>query len=106
MSEISLKLKTIPEVENVLVMTKDGAVVNDTTYEAEVFGAYTQFLGRFAEQVGSQFGVGELKSVAVDGSEHHMFLFESKLHYLGVSAKGAGNVNALDAEIRRVLAQK
>ena len=58
------------------------------------------------EQVGSQFGVGELKSVAVDGSEHHMFLFESKLHYLGVSAKGAGNVNALDAEIRRVLAQK
>ena len=106
MSEINLKLKTIAEVEHALVMTKDGTVVNDSSYEAEVLGAYTQFLARFAEQVGSRFGVGELKSVAVEGSEHHMFLFDSNRHYLGVSATGAGNVNALDAEIRRVLAQK
>jgi hypothetical protein len=31
---------------------------------------------------------------------------ESKSHRLGVSAKGVGNVNALDAEIRRLLAPK
>jgi predicted regulator of Ras-like GTPase activity (Roadblock/LC7/MglB family) len=105
-SDINLKLKTIPEVEHALVMTKDGVAVDDTSYEAEVLGAYTQFLAHFAEQVGSPFGVGELKSVTVHGSTHHTFLFDSKRHYLGVSARGAGNVNALDAEIRRVLAQK
>jgi predicted regulator of Ras-like GTPase activity (Roadblock/LC7/MglB family) len=105
-SEINLKLKKIPEVEHAVVMTKNGAVINDTTYEGEVLGAYTQFLGRFADQVGAQFGVGELKSVVVEGKEHHMFLFDSKLQYLGVSAKSSVNVSALDSEIRRVLAQK
>ena len=106
MSDINKKLKAIPEVEHALVMTRDGVAVDDTTYEAEVLGAYTQFLARFGDQLGRQFGVGELKSAAVHGSDHHMFLYESKNHHLGVSTKGSGNVNALDAEIRRVLAQK
>ena len=105
-SEINQKLKAIPEVEHALVMTKDGAAVDDTSYEAEALGAYTQFLARFGGKLGSQLGVGELKSVVVHGSDHHMFLLESKSHYLGVSAKGTGNVNALDAEIRRLLAPK
>jgi predicted regulator of Ras-like GTPase activity (Roadblock/LC7/MglB family) len=106
MSEINQKLKAIPDVEHALVMTKDGAAVDDTSYEAEVLGAYTQFLARFGGKLGSQLGVGELKTAAVHGSDHHMFLLESRNHYLGVSAKGSGNVNALDAEIRRLLAPK
>jgi hypothetical protein len=56
--------------------------------------------------VASQFGIGELKSVIVHGSEHHLFLFDSKRHQLCISAKGSANVNSLDADIRRVLAQK
>lgn len=106
MSDINKKLKAIPEVEHALVMTRDGVAVDDSTYEAEVLGAYTQFLARFGDQLGGQFGVGDLKSVVVQGSDHHMFLYESKSHHLGVSARGSGNVNALDSEIRRVLAQK
>jgi len=105
-SDINQKLKTIPEIEHALVMTKDGAVVDDTSHEAEVLGAYTQFLAGFGGKLGAQFGVGELKSVAVHGSDHHLFFLESKSHYLGVSAKGSGSVNALDAEIRRILAAK
>jgi predicted regulator of Ras-like GTPase activity (Roadblock/LC7/MglB family) len=105
-SEISQKLKVIPEVEHALVMTKDGAAVDDTSYEAEVLGAYTQFLARFGGKLGSQLGVGDLKSAALHGNDHHMFLLESRNHYLGVSAKGSGNVNALDAEIRRLMAPK
>jgi predicted regulator of Ras-like GTPase activity (Roadblock/LC7/MglB family) len=105
-SDINLKLKVIPEVEYALVMTKDGAAIDDSSYEAEALGAYTQFLARFGGKLGAQLGVGELKSAAVHGSDHHMFLLESKNHYLGVSAKGTGNVNALDAEIRRLLAPK
>lgn len=106
MSEINQKLMSIQGVEHALLMTRDGVAVDDSTYDAEVLGAYTSFLASFGYQLGTQFGVGELKSVAVHGCEHHMFLYESKNHHLGVSAKGAGNFNALDAEIRRVLAQK
>jgi predicted regulator of Ras-like GTPase activity (Roadblock/LC7/MglB family) len=105
-SDINVKLKAIPEVEQALIITKDGAVVDDTSYEAEFLGAHALFLSQFAGQIGSQFGVGEVKSVTVHGTEHHLFLFDSKRHHLLVSAKGSGNVNALDGEIRRTLAQK
>ena len=64
------------------------------------------FLALFAGQLGSHFGVGGVKSLTVHGNEHHLFLFDSKRHHLCVTAKGSGNVNALDGEIRRTLAQK
>jgi predicted regulator of Ras-like GTPase activity (Roadblock/LC7/MglB family) len=105
-SDINSKLKVIPDLELALIMTKEGQVVDDTSYEAEFLGAHSLFLGLFAGQIGSQFGVGDVKSVTVHGTDHHLFLFDSKRHFLGVSTKGSGNVNALDAEIRKVLAQK
>ena len=106
MSDISTKLSVIPEVEQALLMTKDGAVVDDTSYQAELLAANCLFLALFAGQIGSQFGVGEFKTVAVHGSEHHLFLFDSKRHHLCVSAKGNANVTSIDSEIRRILAQK
>jgi predicted regulator of Ras-like GTPase activity (Roadblock/LC7/MglB family) len=105
-SDINGKLKAIPDVEQALIMTKDGVVVDDTSYEAEFLGANGLFLALFAGQIGSHFGFGEIKSVTVHGSDHHLFLFDSKRHHLCVSAKSSGNVNALDGEIRRALAQK
>jgi predicted regulator of Ras-like GTPase activity (Roadblock/LC7/MglB family) len=105
-SDINEKLKAIPEVEQAVIMTKEGIVVDDTSYEAEFMGANGLFLALFAGQLGSHFGVGEPKSITVHGTEQHMFLFDSKRHYLCVSAKAGGNVNALDGEIRRILAQK
>ena len=106
MSEINSKLKAVPEVELALVMSKDGVVVDDSSYEAEFLGAHSLFLANFAAQLGSSFGVGETKSVTVHGSKHHLFLFDSKRHYLGISASGDANANILDVEIRKVLAQK
>lgn len=106
MSDISVKLSVIPEVEQALVMTKDGAVVDDSSYQAELLAANGLFLALFSGQIGSQFGIGEFKAAAVHGNDHHLLLFDSKRHHLCVSAKGNANVNSLDAEIRRVLAQK
>lgn len=106
MSDISVKLSVIPEIEQALVMTKDGAVVDDSSYQAELLAANGLFLSIFSGQIGSQFGIGEFKAATVHGSEHHLLLFDSKRHHLCVSAKGSANVNSLDSEIRRVLAQK
>lgn len=105
-NEISAKLKAIPEVEQALIMSKEGMIVDDTSYDAEFLGANGLFLSLFAGQIGSQFGVGGVKAVTVHGSERHLFLFDSKRHHLCVSANGGGNVNALDSEIRRALTQK
>lgn len=105
-SDISQRLKAIPDVEHALVVGKDGVVVGDSSYEAEALGAYSQFLAKFGGQLGAHFGSGELRSAAVQGVDHHMFVFESKSQYLGVSAKGSSNVNALESALRQVLAQK
>jgi len=106
MSDVESRLKVLPDVEQALIMTKEGAIAGDNSYQAEFLGANGLFLAQFAAQLGSQSGFGELKSVTVHGGEHHLFLFDSKRHYLCVSANGSGNVNALDSDIRRVLAKK
>lgn len=106
MSDISVKLSVIPEIEKAIIMTKDGVVVDDTSYQAELLGANGLFLSLFSEQIGSQFGIGEFKAATVHGTEHHLFLFDSKRHHLCVSANGSANVNSLDTEIRRVIGQK
>lgn len=106
MSVISQRLKAIPGVEHALVINKDGVAVADSSYETEVLGAYTQFLANFGGQLGAHFGAGNLRSVAVQGSDHHLFVFESKNQYLGVSVKGSTNMNALESELRQVLAPK
>ena len=106
MSDISTKLSVVPEVEHALVMTKDGSIVDDKSYQAELLSANALFLSQFSTQLGAQFGLGDLKSVIVHGNSHHLFLYDSKRHHLCVSAAGTANVNSLDSEIRKVLAQK
>lgn len=105
-SDISTKLSVIQEVEQALVMTKEGLVVDDTSYKAELLAANALFLSLFTGQIGSQFGLGEFKSATVDGKDNHLFLFDSKRHHLSVLAKNSASAYSLDAEIRRVLAQK
>jgi len=67
-SDINVKLKVIPDVEQALVMTRDGVVVGDTSYEAEFLGAYTQFLARFGDQLGlaEQVAGGRQPPVVLD----------------------------------------
>lgn len=105
-SDISVKLSVIPEIEQALIMTKEGVVVDDSSYQAELLGANGLFLALFSEQIGSQLGIGDFKAATVHGTQHHLFLFDSKRHHLCVSANGSANVNSLDSEIRRVIGQK
>ncbi len=106
MNDVSAKLSVIPEIEQALVITKDGVPVDDASYEAQHLGANGLFLAIFANKIGSQFGVGDLKAATVHGIDHHLFLFDSKRHHLCISAKGSANVTSLDSEIRRVVAQR
>lgn len=106
MSDINSKLSAISGVELAVIMTKEGQVVDDTSYKAELLGAHSLYLSLFAGQIASQFGVGGLKSVTAQGTEHHLLLFDSKRHHLCISAEGSSQLNALESEIRRILAEK
>lgn len=106
MSDINGKLKAISGVELAVVITKEGQVIDDTSYKAELLGAHGLYLALFATQIASQFGLGGLKSAIAQGTEHHLFLFDSKRHHLCIAADGNCQINSLEAEIRRVMAEK
>lgn len=106
MSDINSKLKAISGVEYAVVITKDGQTVDDTSAKGEVLGGYALYLGLFASQISSQFGIGGLKSVTVQGSDNHIFLFDSKRHHLCVSTDASMPVNTFESEIKRALAEK
>ncbi|MBI5485095.1 MAG: DUF4388 domain-containing protein [Deltaproteobacteria bacterium] len=106
MSDINSKLAGVSGVELAVIMTKDGQVVDDTSYKAELLAAHSLYLSLFASQVASQFGVGGLKSVTAQGTEHHLLLFDSKRHHLCISASGESQLNSLESDIRRILADK
>ena len=89
-----------------VVITREGTVVDDTSYEADFLGAHGQFLALFCEQVGSLLGLGDPKSTAIQGSAHHLFMSDTKSHHLCVAAKGSCQPQSVETEIRRVLAQK
>ena len=106
MSDINARLATISGVELAVVITKEGQVVDDTSHKAELLGAHGLYLALFAGQIASQFGVGGLKSATAHGTEHHLLLFDSKRHHLCVLAEGSSQVNVLESDIRRMMAEK
>ncbi|HPX62377.1 MAG TPA: DUF4388 domain-containing protein [Deltaproteobacteria bacterium] len=106
MSDINNKLQTIPDVEYAVVQTKEGVPVDDSSYEGATYAANGLYVSMFANQLGSLLGAGELISAAIQGSNHHLLLFQSKTHYLNILVKGTSQLGAVESSIRKVLTQK
>lgn len=106
MSEINNKLRTIPEVEYAVVLTKEGVPVDDSSYEGTTYAANGLYLSMFASQLGNLLGAGELISAAVQGSKHHILLFQSKTHFLNITVNGSSQLGAVENSVRNALAQK
>lgn len=106
MSDINNKLRAIPDVEYAVVLTKEGVPVDDSSYEGSTYAANGLYLSMFASQLGSLLGAGDLISAAVQGSKHHMLLFQSKTHYLNITVSGTSQLGAIEASVRTALAQK
>jgi hypothetical protein len=60
----------------------------------------------FATQLGSLMGAGDLVSAAVQGTSHHMLLFQSKTHFLNITLAGSSQLGAVETSVRAALAQK
>jgi len=106
MSDINKKLSSIPEVEYAVVQTKDGVPVDDATYEGSTYAANGLYLSMFASQLGNLMGAGDLISAAVQGSKHHLLLFQSKTHYLNITVAGSSQLGSIETNVRTALAQK
>lgn len=99
------RLRRIPGFGCAVVQTKDGNRVGDESPEGELFSGQVQYLSIIARQLGDIFGAGELQSAAVQGTNHHLLLFATRSHYLGVLAKATSPLGAVEAEVRKSLAE-
>ncbi len=97
--------KDVPSVTNAVLLTRTGSRVGGSGYEGEVLGGQTLFVGLFARELGAAFDAGELRSVSVEGTRGHLFLFAAKTHTLGVKAKAEADVGAVGAALRSALAR-
>ncbi len=106
MSDIAARLMAIPGIAHAVLLSKDGAPVGDGSFEAEVLAAQGVYLGLTGNQLGRLFGLGDARSAAVRGNNHHLLMFEAKHHYLSVAVNSDCQLGVVEAEIRTALAPK
>jgi len=106
MSDIAARLMAIPGVAYAVLLGKDGAPVGDGSFEAEVLAAQGVYLGLTGNQLGRLFDLGDTRSAAVHGKNHHLLVFEAKQHYLSVAVNSDCQLGGVEAEIRTALAPK
>ena len=97
------RVRAVPGVVYPVVMGRDGACVDDTTFEGEALAGKAAFLALVGNQLGVVFRAGQLRSAAVHGTSRHMLLLAGKNHYLTILVEGSAEVGAVEAEIRKLL---
>lgn len=97
------RLQGVPGVAYAVAQTRDGARVDDDTFEGEVLAGQATFLASLGKRLGSIFRAGELSCATVQGSTRHVLFYVTKKHYLSVFAHGESNAGAVDGDVRRAL---
>lgn len=96
-------LRAIPGVSGAVVLTRDGQRVGEGGYEDEALAGETAYLATVGAELGSLFQAGDLRSAAVRASLHHLLLYSTRSHYVGVSTPPGSDPDAVDAAIRNAL---
>ncbi len=96
------RLRGVPGVAYAVVMGKDGACVDDSTFEGEALAGKAAYVAMVGNQLGAIFRTGLLRSAVVHGTARHMLLLAAKSHYLSLSIEGA-EAGAVEADARKLL---
>jgi hypothetical protein len=97
------RVRGVPGVVYPVVTGKDGACVDDSTFEGEALAGKAAFLAMVGTQLGTIFRAGQLRSAVVHGAARHMLLLAGRNHYLSVLVEGSAEVGSVEAEIRKLL---
>lgn len=103
MSKIAARLMELGNITYAVLLDKQGSPLQDTSIEAVALSAKGMFLARTGNQLGDLLGLGEIKSVAVQTSNFHLLMYDSKQHYLSIAVKPEGNLENVEGEIKSVL---
>lgn len=99
------KFQNIAGVEHALLLNRSGVPESDDSFEAEGFAAQAIYLATFGNQLGGIFGVGNVKSAAIQSKQKHLLLFDSNDQYLSISISGDRPLGAVEIEIRKLMTE-
>jgi predicted regulator of Ras-like GTPase activity (Roadblock/LC7/MglB family) len=97
------KVRGVPGVVHPVVMGKDGACVEDSTFEGEALAGKAAFVALVGNQLGAVFRSGPLRSAVVHAPARNMLLLAGRNHYLSVLIEGGAEVGSVEADIRKLL---
>ena len=98
-------VRGVPGVACAVVMTREGQRLGAGGFEEEALAGEASYLALAAGELGALFQAGDLKSGAVQATTHHLLLYATRTHYLGVSAEAASDPDAVDAALRAALSR-
>jgi hypothetical protein len=96
-------VRAIPNVSGAVVLTRDGERLGTGGYQDEALAGQIAYLALFGAEFGTLFQAGDLRSATVQASLHHLLLYSTRSHYLGVSSERESDPEAVDAAIRNAL---
>jgi predicted regulator of Ras-like GTPase activity (Roadblock/LC7/MglB family) len=99
-SIITRQLRDVNGVTELVLHTREGLPLEDATFAKETIAAHASFLVQYADRLGEIFGVGPVRSAAVEGEAAHLLLFESKRSYLTMTIDGKRLLGEVEAEVR------
>lgn len=98
-------VRAIPDVSGAVVLTRDGQKLGEGSYEDEALAGKVAYLAMVGVELGALFQAGDLRSGTVQAALHHLLLYSTRSHYLGVAAAPESDPEAVDAAIRNALAK-
>jgi hypothetical protein len=100
MSKIAARLQEITNITYAVLLDKQGAPVQDTSIEAVALAAKGIFLAKTGNQFGELMGLSGIKAAAVQTSNYHLLMYDSKQHYLSIAVKPDCNLDNVESEIK------
>ncbi|HTP27270.1 MAG TPA: DUF4388 domain-containing protein [Anaeromyxobacteraceae bacterium] len=98
------RLRAVPGVSHITLLTKDGKCVEDNSVESEALAGQVLYLAMVAGRFGPVLNVGALQSVVLNGSTRHLLLLVARNYYLGILIAAEAEVAAVENQVRRLLA--
>jgi predicted regulator of Ras-like GTPase activity (Roadblock/LC7/MglB family) len=100
------RLSGIAGLQDVALTDRSGMVVQSIGSNAESLAAQGMYLVSTSSQIGDELGLGSFKGAVVQGVSGHIVSLEGAKNYLFVGVQGEAKPSAVEAEVRRALANQ
>jgi hypothetical protein len=98
-------VRSVADVTCAVVLTREGQQLGQGGHGEEALAGQAGYLALAGAELGALFEAGDLKAGTVRATEHHLLLYVTRTHYLGVSTAPESDPDAVDSAIRAALAK-